>query len=488
MSDLLLDCMLMSGNIYHTSDTRSEKNAIPVPNEWSIAGDYKHDAASGFEAAAYRQGNTVAIAFAGTFPGTVPGEPWQADLLTDTLVGGDGADTLRGGDEDDTLYGDAKKEADGDSLAAGADKLFGGDGKDKIYGGSGRDILRGEAGDDTLAGNAGTDYLLGGTGSDAYKFSGRTGGFDYIRDEREGDTSLGSVEFDKTTLSGGKRQGGSYLWKSDDGFLYKTNGDPNDKPVTLTIIGGKGGKLTVLDFKNHDLGIHLKDDDKPASGGGKPKLPTPPRPAGGNGGSAQRRDPLLIDLTGQGITTLGLDAGLRFDHDGDGLKEATGWAGAGTGLLMIDRDGNGQLSDGSELFGDFTPSNGGSPVNGFQALAQYDRNQDGRIDAGDAVWSQLKVWRQARDPITSEALIDDPDYAGELVGLDELGIVAIHLDAAGTAATDAQGNTLLRSATLELADGTTRTIAEYDLARNGQDTLAGEWLSAANDFKWEAAA
>jgi VCBS repeat-containing protein len=178
---------------------------------------------------------------------------------------------------------------------------------------------------------------------------------------------------------------------------------------------------------------------------------------------------LLLDLTGAGIATVGLSAGLHFDHDGDGMKEATGWAAAGTGLLVLDRDGSGHLSNGNELFGDFTPVNGGIAVNGFVALAQYDRNHDGRIDAADPVWNELKVWRHLADPVTGETVIDDPDYAGELVGLDALGIVAIRLDAQGAAVQDASGNTCLRTAWLEMADGSLRAIAEYRLDTNAAD-------------------
>src|SRR5690606_38981086 len=51
-----------------------------------------------------------------------------------------------------------------------------------------------------------------------------------------------------------------------------------------------------------------------------------------------------------GIQTVGLDAGLHFDHDGDGFKEASGWVAVGDGMLMLDRNGNGYLDTGAELF------------------------------------------------------------------------------------------------------------------------------------------
>ncbi len=104
-------------------------------------------------------------------------------------------------------------------------------------------------------------------------------------------------------------------------------------------------------------------------------------------------DPLVLDLDGDGITTVGMDAGNFFDFDANGFNELSGWIGAGSGLLMLDLNGNGELDDGSELFGDFTMMpTGENAGNGFHALSQYDDNMDGQIDANDAIWSQLGVY------------------------------------------------------------------------------------------------
>jgi hypothetical protein len=108
------------------------------------------------------------------------------------------------------------------------------------------------------------------------------------------------------------------------------------------------------------------------------------------------RDPLFVDLDGGGIKTVGLNAGIHFDHDANGLKELSGWVGPGDGVLMLDRNGNGRLDNGGELFGNSTIlPNGARAANGFQALAYYDANCDGKIDAHDPVWSQLRIWQHA---------------------------------------------------------------------------------------------
>ena len=262
------------------------------------------------------------------------------------------------------------------------------------------------------------------------------------------------------------------LWFDEaSGITYLTDGDPNTGPVHLHIIGGQGGTILINDWHNGDLSITLDTKDQP-----KPHLPKAPKK---NNAPASRRDPLLIDLSGNGIQTVGLAAGLHFDHNGDGAAEATGWAAPGTGLLMLDRNADGLLTDGTELFGDHTPVNGGlTALNGFAALAQYDRNRDSQITPDDPIWNQLKIWRHATDE-AGNVLPGDPATSGQLISLDDLGINAIHLTGTRTNTTDAQGNTQLSQASITYANapqeaplggGSTQQIAEYQLAQNNTDT------------------
>lgn len=71
-------------------------------------------------------------------------------------------------------------------------------------------------------------------------------------------------------------------------------------------------------------------------------------------------DPIILDLDGDGLKTVGLASNIYFDHDGDGVQTRTGWVGAGDALLVWDRNGNGRIDTGAELFGDFTPLPNGS--------------------------------------------------------------------------------------------------------------------------------
>ncbi|MFZ6007976.1 MAG: NlpC/P60 family protein, partial [Nitrospirota bacterium] len=207
-----------------------------------------------------------------------------------------------------------------------------------------------------------------------------------------------------------------------------------------------------------------------------PSLPTKPRTSS----TITRRDPLMLDLDGDGvISTLGTDAGIHFDHDGNGFKELSGWVAPGDGMLMLDRDADGSLDNGSELFGDFTPlSNGMLAVNGFQALAQFDSNGDGKIDASDPIWSQLKVWQH--DPEATD--LGDPDTSGIMKTLDEIGIKAIYLDSTITNRTDEAGNTETRTGSFEWTDGRTSAISEYRLQRDTSNAIAMEYLEVSPDI------
>lgn len=103
-------------------------------------------------------------------------------------------------------------------------------------------------------------------------------------------------------------------------------------------------------------------------------------------GEQVMQDPLAIDLDGDGISTVGLDKAVRFDLNGDGRAERTGWISGGDALLALDRNDNGVIDDGTELFGD---ANGHS--DGLAALGDYDANGDGVIDDQDPVFGRLKL-------------------------------------------------------------------------------------------------
>lgn len=94
-------------------------------------------------------------------------------------------------------------------------------------------------------------------------------------------------------------------------------------------------------------------------------------------------DPLVINLD-TNLSELS-DQKFYFDIDADGEKDEISQLGAGSGYLALDKNGDGIINDGSELFG-------AKSGNGFADLAQYDEDGNGWIDENDAVWSKLKIW------------------------------------------------------------------------------------------------
>lgn len=100
------------------------------------------------------------------------------------------------------------------------------------------------------------------------------------------------------------------------------------------------------------------------------------------------KDPLLVDLDGNGPQTTGRAGAVAFDLAGDGQVAPTSFVAGGDALLALDRNGNGRIDSGKELFGDQHGA-----ANGFEELAKFDGNLDGRIDGADPVYSRLQLLR-----------------------------------------------------------------------------------------------
>ncbi|MEY3125290.1 MAG: hypothetical protein RLZZ573_1810, partial [Pseudomonadota bacterium] len=185
------------------------------------------------------------------------------------------------------------------------------------------------------------------------------------------------------------------------------------------------------------------------------------------------RDPLVLDLDGDGIETLAINpaAPILFDMDADGVKTGTGWIKPDDALVVLDRNGNGLIDSGSELFGDSTvlqngPKAGQKAANGFEALADLDANADGVMNNLDAAYASLRLWQDANQ--------DGVSQATELTTFAEQGIASINV--VGT-----PGN-------VDLGGGNTQVLAGSFTRTSGQSgttgvaDLAGSLLLAGNGF------
>jgi hypothetical protein len=166
-----------------------------------------------------------------------------------------------------------------------------------------------------------------------------------------------------------------------------------------------------------------------------------------------RRDPLTLDLDGDGLETVGTTAGILFDHNADGIKTGTGWVIADDGFLVLDKNDNRVIDNGRELFGDnFIKANGQLAADGFDSLRSLDRNANGKIDAGDAQFGSLKVWRDLNQNGTTQS--------GELFTLSQLGIATINTGSTANSQVLPNGNQIADMGTYTKTDGTTGSTVE----------------------------
>ena len=170
-------------------------------------------------------------------------------------------------------------------------------------------------------------------------------------------------------------------------------------------------------------------------------------------------DPLVLDLDGDGIETVGTQgySGALFDHDKNGIRTSTGWVAADDGLLVIDRNSDGLINNGGELFGDSTVlKDGSNAAHGYAALAEFDTNSDGKVDAQDADFAKLKVWRDLNQ--------DGVSQEGELFGLAEVGVASLNVGYQDVNQRLGNGNTIAQKGSYTTANGETREMGDLLLA------------------------
>lgn len=122
-------------------------------------------------------------------------------------------------------------------------------------------------------------------------------------------------------------------------------------------------------------------------------------------------DPLILNLNDNTVSVT--DQKFRFDLDADGKEEEISFAGKGSGFLALDKNNDGKINDGSELFG---TKNG----DGFGDLASYDEDGNGWIDENDSVYNKLKVWMK------------DDEGNDRLISIQKADVGAIYLGSADT--------------------------------------------------------
>lgn len=404
--------------------------------------------------------------------------------------------TVFGNDESNALTG--KKLAD---------RLYGGAGADILSGVGGADYIEGNADRDHLIGGLGDDILVGGAGQDTYFYS-KGDGIDVI--DAHGLTELDRDELHLVDIN------------SDEARITRVRDDmqiqvPEGLIVVKNWYRGPEYKLLELKFADKSLTtaevesavehsaetytsssnalLKLVDNDQSTKlssrdlfslifpNGGKVSTSTFWRITGVTE-SAQdplldptnleqllhdvftlaggiQADPLTLDLNGDGIVTQHFTEGTQFDLDANGFRETTGWVSSADGLVVRDLNHNGVVDNGTELLGDRTALPDGSIASsGFQALSALDSNQDGFVDAQDAAWDSLLVWKDANS--------DGVSTSGELLTMAQAGVTSISTTYTQPAAPIdlGNGNSVLQSGSFMRTDGATGTAASLLFARN----------------------
>ncbi|HEY4645799.1 MAG TPA: hypothetical protein VIH25_05915 [Steroidobacteraceae bacterium] len=153
--------------------------------------------------------------------------------------------------------------------------------------------------------------------------------------------------------------------------------------------------------------------------------------------------PIVIDLGKDGIQLGEAGVGVRFDVNNDGLFDHLQWVrpGGDEAFLVLDRNANGVVDNGGELFGIGTPMffEGGKASNGFVGLAQYDSlplggNDDGYITRDDAIWPHLQLWLDIN--------ADGISTANEMLTPDDVGVTSFETIPKVRRRSDAAGNLL----------------------------------------------
>jgi len=172
--------------------------------------------------------------------------------------------------------------------------------------------------------------------------------------------------------------------------------------------------------------------------------------------------PIVFDFDGDGSGLVTLEASAtRFDMNGDGIADETGWIAVGDAFLALDRNNNGLIDNISEI--SFVEDLEGAKTD-LEGLAAFDTNSDGVFDAEDERFVEFRLWFDGN----TNGLTD----AGELLSLAEAGVVSISLTGTSTGETLEEGrNIVFNTGTYQLASGEVGTLLDAGLAFNPLSAL-----------------
>lgn len=373
----------------------------------------------------------------------------------DTITGSARPDRLLGFSDDDSLTGGAgSDELDG---GEGADSMIGGDGDDYYYVDNAGDVVveNADEGYDsvystisyTIGSNIEDLYLWGedsinGTGNALDNYISGNDSDNVLSGQAGGDSLDGYAGAD--TLVGG----------SGDDYLY--GGDGSDTAV----YAGNSAGYTIT---TNDGSVQIVDDAPSTNGDDGTDTLYDVEHAQFSNETVNLATPIILDLNGDGVNLIERDRShTKFDWDGDGKGNKTGWINKDDGLLVFDRNGDGKVSDASEL--SFVGDKPGAKSD-LDGLSAFDSNDDGLFSAADAEFANFRVWRDKNGNGKSDKR--------ELMTLEQAGIASITL--AGTAVNQNwnwDDNLIVNTGAFTRIDGSQGGLA--DVALNYDDDKQGK--------------
>lgn len=353
--------------------------------------------------------------------------------------------------------------------------LWGGIGNDRIDGGAGNDTLLGDDGDDVLIGGANNDVLNGGVGIDTVDYSAATANLT-INLATTAAQTVATGESDTISNvenviggSGADTITGSTLANSLNGGAGNDRlrgGLGND-----SITGGLGTDVAVFAGLQASYSIVTNAgtitivDNAPTTDGndGTDTLIGVERAEFKGGVQVALAAPIVLDLNGDGVTLVDQSRSkAKFDWDGDGKRDKTGWVGKGDGLLVYDRNGDGTVSGADEL--SFIDDKEGAKSD-LDGLSAFDTNGDGLFSEADEKWASFRIWKDDGNGKVGKR---------ELISLADAGVTSITL--AGEAVNRTYGwneNIIVNTGAFTRANGTSGALGDVALNyRPSQKTLA----------------
>jgi Ca2+-binding RTX toxin-like protein len=346
------------------------------------------------------------------------------------------------------------------------------------------DTIHGFNSADTLSGGKGNDTLKGYLGNDTYIFN-RGDGHDTIYDYGRSGSNYSYHNAGDDTLKFGEginkndvvfyMNGNNLVIDCKNSDQVTITNQNNDNNAIETIMLSDGSYLTSIDVQRivTDLSIYAQENNLDISSAEAIRANSELVQLFNSSWkdaqtSSTYTPPLVLDLNQNDQTSIALaDSHAYFDYDGDGKREHTAWMESGDALLAVDLNGDGAITNGGELFGDFTKLQDGSfAKDGYEALAQYDSNNDNIIDKNDTRFGELLLWRDDNR--------DGKSTASELINVALSSITAIHLNREEGISFEAymeNGNIITNETLYEGYNNTTGTIRDVWFEYDSSDTI-----------------